>query len=106
MKRRNIYHIRTATFGTFNSLLAGLGRNRVNSSFCSAHKPVHQSRKKVLRAYCPNVYYLLFEFGAWQFTLLFFGLICGLFNDSIAAVAPEAKQTKCGLKIEIPIKTT
>ena len=36
----------------------------------------------------------------------FFGLICGLFDISIAGVAPETKETKCGLKIEIPIKTT
>ena len=49
-------------FSTFNSFLAGLGRNQVYGASCSAQtthdqfKPVQKSRKQVLRAYCPNLY--------------------------------------------------
>ena len=50
----------TFSFGTFNSLLAGLDRNWVNGTCCSvqtAHKPVKTSAaKQELRAYCLNIY--------------------------------------------------
>ena len=46
-------------FGTFNSFLADLDRNRVYDACCSAqtaHKPVQQSRQQALISYCPNTY--------------------------------------------------
>ena len=50
------------SFGTFDSFLTGLGRNRVYNVCGSAKwyihqfKPVQQNRKQTLRAYCPNIY--------------------------------------------------
>ena len=58
-------YIRTVSFsfGTFDSFLAGFGRNLVYSACCSAQmaqkqwfKPVKQSRQQALRVYCPNLY--------------------------------------------------
>ena len=46
-------------FGTLDSLLAGLGRNRVHLACCSfqlAHKPVCQSTQQVLTAHCSNIH--------------------------------------------------
>ena len=64
-----IYYSRTVSsqsqllfsFGTFDSFLAGLGRNRVYNVCGPAEwhlhqfKPVQQNRKQALRAYCCNI---------------------------------------------------
>ena len=49
----------TFKFGTFDSFLAGLGRNVALPKWLTIQlKPVQQSRQEVLRAYCPNTYTL------------------------------------------------
>ena len=65
--------------------------NWVNSGKCMDHCwiscQVRADMKKVyddiiminlyyIRAYCPNMYCPLFEYGAWRLTLLYFCLIC------------------------------
>ena len=50
------------TFGTFDSFLAGRGRNQTHSACCTDHlahgpfKPVWQSRQQGLKPWCPNIY--------------------------------------------------
>ena len=41
--------------GTFDSFLAGLGRNRMYGACCLS-KAGQQSRQEVLRPYCPDIY--------------------------------------------------
>ena len=54
------------SFGTSDSFLPGLGRNRVYDACCSAklaYKSVQQSRQQGLRAYLLTYQYILFGWG-------------------------------------------
>ena len=69
------------SFGTFDSFLAGLGRNRVYWLHVALPKrsinqfqPVRQSRQHVVRAYCSNIYAAPFGQSCGGRALYFLGI--------------------------------
>ena len=80
---KTVRHKLLFSFGTFDSFLAGLGRNRVYRACCSAqtvHKPVQQTRQQVLRAYCPYMYTLQ---TGHQLVMTIFGLAIQSKRDNL-----------------------